>query len=80
MVALFASLKWRLLTSRLRGVSTAKRTLSMAGLALETLTGTFFDHLADPNPELLERRLKVFRKMLVLFVEYELENTPPPRA
>ena len=34
MVALFASLKWRLLTSRLRGVSTAKRTLSIAGLAL----------------------------------------------
>ena len=34
MVALFASLKWRLLTSRLRAVSPAKRNVSIAGLAL----------------------------------------------
>ena len=54
-----------------------ERIEGLAGLALETLTGSFFDYLADPNPELLERRLKVFRKMLVLFVEYELANTQP---
>jgi AcrR family transcriptional regulator len=53
-----------------------ERIEGLAALALETLTGTFFEYFSDPNPELLEKRLKVFRKMLVLFVEHEIKNPP----
>jgi AcrR family transcriptional regulator len=56
-----------------------ERIQGMAALALEALTGIFFEHFAELDPELLEKRLKVFRKMLTLFVEYEIKN-PPPRA
>ena len=46
----------------------------LAALALESLTGTFFEHFSNPDPELLERRLKVVRKMLALLVEYEIKS------
>ena len=49
----------------------------MAALALEALTGAFFEYFSELDPELLEKRLKVFRKMLALFVEYEIKNPPP---
>jgi AcrR family transcriptional regulator len=57
-----------------------ERIEGLAALALENLLGMFFDYFADPNPDLLERRLKVFRKMLILFVQYELENPTTPAA
>jgi AcrR family transcriptional regulator len=46
----------------------------LAALALESLTGVFFEHFANPDPELLERRLKVVRKMLALLVEHEIKS------
>ena len=51
----------------------------LATLALQTLTGAFFDYFSDPNPELFEQRLKIFRKMLALFVEHEIKH-PEARA
>jgi AcrR family transcriptional regulator len=46
----------------------------LAALALESLTGVFFEHFSNPDPELLERRLKVVRKMLALLVEHEIKS------
>ena len=54
-----------------------ERVEGIAALALESLMGIFFDYFSDPDPDLLEKRLKVFRKMLTLFVEYEIKNPPP---
>src|SRR5262249_41705721 len=57
-----------------------ERVQGLATLALEVLTGTFFEYFANPAPEVLEQRLKVIRKMLALFVEYEIKNTARQRA
>jgi AcrR family transcriptional regulator len=51
-----------------------ERIEGLAALALETLTGMFFDYFSDPSPELLEGRLEEFRKMLTVLVEHELAS------
>ena len=53
-----------------------ERIEGVAALALDSLTGTFFDYLSDPDPVMLEKRIKVIRKMLVLLVEHEIMNAP----
>ena len=55
------------------------RVEGLATLALQVLTGAFFEYFANPEPELLEQRLKVIRKMLALFVEHEIKH-PDTRA
>ena len=55
------------------------RVHGLATLALEVLTGAFFEYFANPDPALLEQRLKVIRKMLALFVEHEIKH-PEARA
>jgi len=52
-----------------------ERIHGLATLALQVLTGAFFDYISNPDPALLEQRLKVIRKMLALFVEYEIKLT-----
>ena len=52
-----------------------ERVQGLATLTLQVLTGAFFEYLANPDPKLLEQRLKVIRKMLALFVEYEIKHT-----
>jgi len=52
----------------------AERVHGLATLALEVLTGAFFEYVANPDPALLEQRLKVIRKMLALFVEHEIKH------
>ncbi len=51
-----------------------ERVHGIATLAFETLTGAFFDYLSNPKREIFEQRLKVIRKMLALFVEYEIKH------
>jgi AcrR family transcriptional regulator len=51
----------------------------LATLALETLTGAFVGYFANPDLQVFEQRLKVIRKMLALFVEYELKRADRPR-
>jgi AcrR family transcriptional regulator len=52
----------------------AERVHGLAALALQVLTGAFFEYFANPDPEQLEQRLKVIRKMLALFVEHEIKQ------
>jgi len=52
-----------------------ERIHGLATLSLQVLTGAFFDYFANPDPQLLEQRLKVIRKMLALFVEHEVKRS-----
>jgi len=53
----------------------AERAYGLATLALQILTGAFLDYFANPDREVFEQRLKVIRKSLALFVEYEIKHT-----
>ena len=57
-----------------------ERVHGLATLSLQTLTGLFFDYFSDPDREVFEQRLKVIRKMLALFVEYEIKNHAVSRS
>jgi AcrR family transcriptional regulator len=57
-----------------------ERVQGLATLTLQTLTGAFFDYFSNPDPELFEQRLKVIRKMLIIFVDYELKHLGSPNA
>jgi len=50
------------------------RVKGLATLALQILAGAFCDYFANPDREVFEQRLKVIRKSLALFVEYEIEH------
>ena len=52
----------------------AERAYGLATLALQILTGAFLDYFANPDREVFEQRLKVIRKSLALFVEYEIKR------
>ena len=58
----------------------SQRIEGLATLALQMLTGAFIDYFSNPDLEVFEQRLKVIRKALALFVEYELKRLAPPRV
>ena len=52
----------------------AERAYGLAALALQILTGAFLDYFANLDREVFEQRLKVIRKSIALFVEYEIKR------
>ena len=50
------------------------RVEGIAAFALQTLTGAFVDYFSNPDQKVFEQRLKVIRKTLALFIEYELKK------
>jgi len=52
----------------------AERAYGLATLALQILTGAFLDYFANLDREVFEQRLKVIRKSIALFVEYEIKR------
>ncbi len=51
-----------------------ERIEGIATLTLQTLAGAFLDYYTNPDPEVFDKRLKVIRKMVALFVASELDG------
>ena len=46
----------------------------IAALLLQSLSGLFIDYFSNPDREVFEQRLRVIRKMLTVFIQFELEQ------